>query len=574
MSLTSTSEKQSTIREKTGSKNLSSSIGIRKKISFGYILAIAVATLGVLTGRIFELNYKHQIREQIEQAQAQVNLLTKLTTKALKVNIIQKERPKLVNDRKVLEAKISQELSSIYEINTIFKQLQLIPKVEDKSLHKKYYVPLQEFIDNYFNPVAVYIQKLENLVQEIKQIPPEKQVETAPETTEVESLSSRSLSQITNSEVVIKLEKLSQDSEKLTTLFNQRVEQGFRDYQKAEALGIKILIGSLLLSIIIAVIMAIYTSSSIVIPLKDIIKVAQQVTEEANFELQLPVTTEDEIGQLTLSLNELIGKVAKYTEQLQEAKLRAEAANRSKSAFLATMSHELRTPLNAIIGYSEILHEEAEEEGYEDFMPDLDRIKIAGKHLLEMISDILDISKIEAGQVTLYLESIEVEQLVKDVVGTAKNLTEKNRNSFKLLLGENLGTMYADMPKVRQVLINLLGNAAKFTQDGLITLSVERVSKKVKSSQNQNLQSFNNSNNYIVFRVSDTGIGMTEDQLKHIFKPFTQADASTTRRYGGTGLGLAICQRLCERMGARIYVKSKSEQGSTFTVWFPERVII
>ncbi|NET46295.1 ATP-binding protein [Okeania sp. SIO2B3] len=567
MSLTSTSKKQSMIREKTGSKNLSSSIGIRKKISFGYILPISIATLGILTGRIFEWNYKHQIREQIEQAQEQVDLLTKLTTKALKVNIIQKERPKSVNDRKVLEAKISQELSSIYEVNTIFKQLQLIPETGDESIEKKYYIPLQKFIQTYFNPLAAYIQKLENLVQEIKQI----SLET---TIEVDNLSSASPSKITNSEVAIKLEKLSQDSEKLATLFNQRVDQGFRDYQKIEALGIKILIGSLLLSIIIAVMMAIYTSRSIVTPLKDIIKVAQQVTEEANFELQLPVTTEDEIGQLTLSLNELIGKVAKYTEQLQEAKLKAEAANRSKSAFLATMSHELRTPLNAIIGYSEILYEEAEEEGYEDFMLDLDRIKIAGKHLLEMISDILDISKIEAGQVTLYLESIEVEKLVQDVVGTAKNLTEKNRNTLKLLLGENLGTMYADMPKVRQVLINLLGNAAKFTEDGLITLSVERVNKKVKNSQNQNSQSFNNSNNYIVFRVTDTGIGMTEDQLKHIFKPFTQADASTTRRYGGTGLGLAICQRLCERMGARIYVKSKSNEGSTFTVWFPERVMI
>ncbi|MDY7008311.1 MAG: ATP-binding protein [Cyanobacteriota bacterium] len=563
MSLTSTSKKQSTIRQKTGSKNLSSSIGIRKKISFGYILPISIATLGILTGRIFELNYKHQIREKIEQAQEQVDLLTKLTTKALKVNLIQKERPKSVNDRKVLEAKISQELSSIYEVNTIFKQLQLIQEIGDKSIQKKYYIPLQKFIQTYFNPLTTYIQKLENLVQEIKQIPPETK--------------SASLSQITNSdsEVAIELEKLSQDSEKLATLLNQRVEQGFRDYQKAEALGIKILIGSLLLSIIIAVIMAIYTSRSIVTPLKDIIKVAQQVTEEANFELQLPVTTEDEIGQLTLSLNELIGKVAKYTEQLQEAKLKAEAANRSKSAFLATMSHELRTPLNAIIGYSEILYEEAEDAGYQDFMLDLDRIKIAGKHLLEMISDILDISKIEAGQVTLYLESIEVEKLVQDVVGTAKNLTEKNRNTFKLVLGENLGTMYADMPKVRQVLINLLGNAAKFTQDGLITLSVERVNKKkAKNSKSQNLQSFNSSNGYIVFRVIDTGIGMTEEQLKHIFQPFTQADASTTRRYGGTGLGLAICQRLCERMGARIYVKSKSEKGSTFTVWFPEKVML
>ncbi len=555
------------LRQKTGSKHLLSSIGIRQKIGFGYALAISIATIGVLTGRIFELNYKHQIREQIEQAQEQVDLLTKITKKVLKINIIQRELPSLINNRTILEEKISQELSSFYQVNTLFKQLQLIPEIKDKSIQTNtYYQQQREFIQTYVNPLEVYIKQLENLVQEIKQIPTK---------TKVETLWLASVSKITNNEVAIKLEKLSQDSEQLAILSNQRVEQGFKDYQKAEILGIKILIGSLLLSVMTGVMMAIYTSKSIATPLKVITKVAEQVTEEANFELQLPVNTDDEIGELTVSLNELIGKVGEYTDQLQEAKLKAEAANRSKSAFLATMSHELRTPLNAIIGYSDLLYEDAVEAGYEDFISDLERIKLAGTHLLEMISDILDISKIEAGQVTLYLESIEVNKLVQDVVGTAKNLTEKNRNTFKLVLGKNLGNMYADMPKVRQVLINLLGNAAKFTADGVITLSVERVkNQKPKNPQNQNAGLLNNEQNYIVFRVIDTGIGMTEEQLKHIFKPFTQADASTTRRYGGTGLGLAICQRLCERMGAEIAVKSKTGEGSTFTVWFPERVII
>ncbi len=567
MSLTSISRKQSMLRQKTGSKNLLSSIGIRKKIGFGYALAISIATVGVLTGRIFELNYKHQIRSQIEQAQEQVNLLTNLTKKALKVSILQKELPGLINNRTILEKKISLELSSFYEVNTIVKQLESILEIGDKSVNQNTdYVQLQEFIQTYVNPIKVYIEQLESLIQEIKQIPPQTKVETS---------SLPSLSKIINSEVAIKLEKLSQDSEQLAIVAHQRVEQGFKDYQKVEELGIQILIGSLLLSVITGVMMAIHTSKSIASPLKVITKVAEQVTEEANFELQLPVTTDDEIGKLTVSLNELIGKVAEYTDKLQEAKLKAEAANRSKSAFLATMSHELRTPLNAIIGYSDLLYEDAVEAGYEDFISDLERIKLAGTHLLEMISDILDISKIEAGQVTLYLESIEVNKLVQDVVGTAKNLTEKNRNKFKLLLGKNLGNMYADMPKVRQVLINLLGNAAKFTEDGVITLSVEKIkNKRLKNHQNQNSGNIINPQNYIVFRVIDTGIGMTEEQLKHIFKPFTQADASTTRRYGGTGLGLAICQRLCERMGAEIAVKSKSGKGSTFTVWFPERVII
>ena len=554
-------------QQKGGLKHLLSSIGIRKKIGFGYALAISIATLGVLTGRILELNYKHQIRGKIEQAQEQVDLLKNLTKKVLKIIIIQKELPSSISNRTILEKKSSLELSSFYEVNTIFKQLESIVEIENQSVYKNTdYVQLQEFIQTYFNPLKVHIQQLENLVQEIKQIPPEIKVETA---------SLASLSKITNSEVAIKLEKLSQDSEQLAILASERVEQEYRDYHKVEALGIKILIGSILLSVVTTVIMAIYATNSIVSPLKLITKVAEQVTEEANFELQLPVTTEDEIGELTVSLNELICKVAEYTEQLQEAKLKAEAANRSKSAFLATMSHELRTPLNAIIGYSDLLYEDAVEAGYDDFMADLERIKLSGTHLLEMITDILDISKIEAGQVTLYLESIEVDKLVQDVVGTAKNLIEKNRNTFKLDIGKNLGDMYADMPKVRQVLINLLGNAAKFTEDGVITLSVKKVkNKKLKNHQNQNSRLLNNEENYIVFRVIDTGIGMTEEQLKHIFQPFTQADASTTRRYGGTGLGLAICKRLCERMGAEIAVKSVSGEGSTFTVRFPERVII
>ncbi|MGD1806298.1 ATP-binding protein [Dapis sp. BLCC M126] len=555
------------LQQKSRSKHLLSGIGIRKKIGFGYALTVSIAIVGVLTGRIFELNYKHQIRAQIEQAQEQVDLLTNLTKKVLKVSILQKELPSLINNRTILEKKISLELSSFYEVNTIVKQLRAIIEIGDKNFNKNTdYVQLQEFIQTYVNPLEVHVEQLESLIQEIKQIPPQ---------TKVESSSLPSLSKTNNSEVAIKLEKLSQDSEQLAIVAHQRVEQGFEDYQKIEELGIKILIASLLLSIITAVIISIYTSKSIATPLKVITKVAEQVTEEANFELQLPVSTDDEIGELTVSLNELIGKVAEYTDQLQEAKLKAEAANRSKSAFLATMSHELRTPLNAIIGYSDLLYEDAVEAGYEDFISDLERIKLAGTHLLEMISDILDISKIEAGQVTLYLESIEVNKLVQDVVSTAKNLTEKNRNKFKLVLGKNLGTMYADMPKVRQVLINLLGNAAKFTADGVITLSVEKVKKrKPKNNQNQNSGLLNNEQNYIIFRVIDTGIGMTEEQLKHIFQPFTQADASTTRRYGGTGLGLAICQRLCERMGAEIAVKSQSGKGSTFTVWFPERVII
>ncbi|MEB3341749.1 MAG: ATP-binding protein [Okeania sp.] len=539
------------------------SIGIRRKIGLSYAMAISIATVGILMGCILELTYKHQVRIQIEQAQEQLDLLTNLTKKVLKISISPKDLPSLINtnNRTVLEKKISLELSNFYEVSAIFKQLESILKIASPNVSKNTdNLLFQEFIQTYFNPINIHIQQLESLIQKIKQTPPPTKLETA------------SLSKITNSEVAIKLEKLSQDSQQLVIVTNQRIEQGFKDYQKVETLKTQILIISLLLSVLAAIIFSIYTSKLITSPLKQITEVAEKVTQEANFELQLPITTDDEIGELTVSLNQLICKVAEYTEQLQESKLKAETANLSKSAFLATMSHELRTPLNAIIGYSDLLCENAVEEGYDDLMPDLEKIKRSAKHLLEMISDILDISKIEAGQVTLYLESIDVNKLVQDVVCTSQNLIEKNSNKFELVLGENLGDIYADMPKVRQVLINLLGNAAKFTQNGLVTLSVEKVkNKRVRSNQNLGLL---NQENYIVFRVIDTGIGMKEEQLQQIFKPFIQADASTTRKYGGTGLGLAISKRLCERMGAEIYVQSIVGKGSTFTVLFPERVIM
>ncbi|MDJ0555702.1 MAG: HAMP domain-containing sensor histidine kinase [Microcoleaceae cyanobacterium MO_207.B10] len=564
MSLTSRAKKQSIVQNQTGLTALFRNIGIRQKIGFGYALAITIATLGTLTGRIFELSYKHQIRQQINLNQEKVDLLSNLTKKVLLIKSIQNELPTLSSNPKKLAAQASQNLSNFYEINALFQQIKSAENIDNKTVENK--INLQEFQKTYAEFLKVYINQLENIAPEIKEILNQSDVTTK---------SIALINKISNSKVTTTLEELLQDSEELRINFDQKVEQGLKDYQKAETLGIKLLIASLLLSIAVAAIMAILTSKAIASPLKAITKVAQQVTEEANFELQLPVTTNDEVGKLTSSLNQLIGRVAEYTEQLQEAKKKAEAANRSKSAFLATMSHELRTPLNAIIGYSEILYEEASEEGFEEFTPDLERIKIAGKHLLEMISDILDISKIEAGQVTLYLESIDVNSLVEDVISTAKNLAEKNRNTLKLVLGENLGSMYADMPKVRQVLLNLLSNAAKFTENGTITLTVERLNnKKLKNYPRKVAQLFKNSDQFIVFRVSDNGIGMTKEQLEQIFKPFTQADASTTRRYGGTGLGLAICQRLCERMGAKISVKSKHGVGSTFTVWFPERVVI
>ncbi|MEG4528984.1 ATP-binding protein [Microcoleus sp. D2_18a_D3] len=569
MSLTLALKNQLQNRPQIGLKSLLGRLGIRQKIGCGYALVISIAVLGAVAGRGVESYHKQQVREKLALDRDKAEILTNLNNTVQEVRIQQQELASLTAQPQIFDRQRSEFLTRVAQMSGILEQLQTLPPTKNAEVAKDYQ-QLQQFAQANGKTVESYFQQVQKLLAAAKlsALNPQQQQALG-----------RNLNNFVAGETALKLKQFSEDSAQLAVNFREKADEALRTYENAEKLGTLILVCSLLISGAIAAILAAYTSGAIARSLEATTLIAQRVTEESNFDLQVPVTTSDEVGRLAISLNELIQRVAEYTEELHEAKVAAEAANRSKSAFLANMSHELRTPLNAIINYSEMLQEDAQDSGSEDFLPDLEKIQTAGKHLLDMISDILDISKIEAGHVTLYLENFDVATMIEEVMTTAQPLVEKKGNSLALKTKGELGTMYADQPKVRQILLNLLSNAAKFTEKGVITIGVERIkiekSRPAKQNKNNDIQSGSSYTSQVVmFRVSDTGIGMTNEQLEQIFKPFTQADASTTRKYGGTGLGLTISQRLCQILGGEISVESEDGKGSTFIVSLPERVVM
>jgi len=331
-------------------------------------------------------------------------------------------------------------------------------------------------------------------------------------------------------------------------LYHSPLEQLIKDTRKKSLLfiGLPFLLFGVVLVGIIHII--------VIRPIKEIVEATHKVSN-GDMSIRLKSDRIDEFGELESFFNHMLDKLEENHIELKSAFDNAESANKAKSEFLANMSHELRTPLNAIIGYTDLVKESLEDVGIDQCTEDADKIVKAAKHLLILISEVLDLSKIESGKMEFHIEDFSLGGLLEDVITTTQPIIEENNNNLVVSFSDELGIVHTDQTKVYQIVLNLMSNAAKFTSDGEIKVNAEVFTRQDKDW----------------FRVSvqDDGIGMTPEQVDKIFKDFVQADSGTTKRFGGTGLGLSITHRLCELLGGKILVDSFLGKGSTFVVELP-----